>query len=129
MAEEGKPLTKESLGAAWSDLWLEYYGDKVTLDDEFKGGWARIPHFYRTYYVWVYATSFAAGEAIAGRFRAGDEAAVSDYLETLKLGGSVYPMDALKRAGVDMNDPAVIRAVMDRFRSILGQMEELLLEE
>ncbi len=129
MAEEGKPLTKESLGAAWGDLWLEYYGDKVTLDDEFKGGWARIPHFYRTYYVWVYATSFAAGEAIAGRFRTGDEAAVSDYLETLKLGGSVYPMDALQRAGVDMNDPAVIRAVMDRFRSILGQMEEILLEE
>ena len=129
MAEEGKPITKESLGTAWGDLWLEYYGDKVTLDDEFKGGWARIPHFYRTYYVWVYATSFAAGEAIAGRFRAGDEAAVSDYLETLKLGGSVYPMDALKRAGVDMNDPAVIRAVMDRFRSILGQMEEIMLEE
>jgi len=129
MAEEDKPLTKESLGKVWSDLWLEYYGDKVTLDDEFKGGWARIPHFYRAYYVWVYATSFAAGEAIAGRFRAGDETAVEDYLETLKLGGSVYPMDALKRAGVDMENPEVIRAVMDRFRSILGQMEEILLEE
>jgi oligoendopeptidase F len=129
MAEEGKPLTKESLGQAWGDLWLEYYGDEVTLDDEFKGGWARIHHFYRTYYVWVYATSFAAGEAIAGRFRAGDETAVQDYLETLKLGGSVYPMDALKRAGVDMNDPEVIRAVMDRFRSILGQMEEMLITE
>jgi len=129
MAEEGKPLTKESLGAAWSDLWLQYYGDTVTLDDEFKGGWARIPHFYRTYYVWKYATSFAAGEAIAGRFRAGDETAVSDYLETLKLGGSVYPMDALKRVGVDMENPEVIRAVMDRFRSILAQMEEIMLEE
>lgn len=129
MAEEGQPLTKESLGKAWSDLWLQYYGDQVTLDDEFKGGWARIPHFYRTYYVWVYATSFAAGEAIAGRFRAGDETAVQDYLETLKLGGSVYPMDALKRAGVDMENPEVIRAVMDRFRSILGEMEEILLEE
>jgi oligoendopeptidase F len=129
MAEEGKPLTKESLGKAWSDLWLEYYGDQVTLDDEFKGGWARIHHFYRTYYVWVYATSFAAGEAIAGRFRAGDETAVSDYLETLKLGGSVYPMDALQRAGVDMNNPEVIRAVMDRFRSILGEMEKLLVKE
>ena len=129
MAEEGKPLTKESLGKAWSDLWLEYYGDKVTLDDEFKGGWARIPHFYRTYYVWKYATSFAAGEAIAGRFRAGDHTAVQDYLETLKLGGSVYPMDAVKRAGVDMENPEVIRAVMDRFRSILKQMEEIMLEE
>jgi oligoendopeptidase F len=129
MAEEGKPLTKESLGKAWSDLWLEYYGDTVTLDDEFKGGWARIPHFYRTYYVWKYATSFAAGEAIAGRFRAGEKTAVQDYLETLKLGGSVYPMDAVKRAGVDMENPEVIRAVMDRFRSILGQMEEIMLEE
>ena len=129
MAEEGKPLTKESLGKAWGDLWLDYYGDQVTLDDEFKGGWARIPHFYRTYYVWVYATSFAAGEAIAGRFRAGDETAVSDYLETLKLGGSVYPMEAIKRAGVDMNDPDVIRAVMDRFRSILGEMGKILLED
>jgi oligoendopeptidase F len=129
MAEEGKPLTKESLGEAWGNLWLEYYGDSVTLDDEFKGGWARIHHFYRTYYVWKYATSFAAGEAIAGRFRAGDKTAVSDYLETLKLGGSVYPMDAVKRAGVDMNDPDVIRAVMDRFRSILGQMEEIMIEE
>jgi oligoendopeptidase F len=129
MAEEGTPLTKESLGKAWGDLWLEYYGDGATLDDEFKGGWARIPHFYYTYYVWVYATSFAAGEAIAERFRTGDETAVEDYLEALKLGGSVYPMDALKRAGVDMNDPEVIRAVMDRFRSILAQMEEMLVKE
>jgi oligoendopeptidase F len=127
--EAGKPLTKESLGEIWSDLWLEYYGDKVTLDDEFKSGWARIPHFYRTYYVWVYATSFAAGEAIAGRFRAGDETAVQDYLETLKLGGSVYPMDALKRAGVDMNDPKVIRAVMDNFLTILAEMEKILVKE
>ena len=127
--EAGQPLTKEALGKIWGDLWLEYYGDKVTLDDEFKTGWARIPHFYRTYYVWVYATSFAAGEAIAGRFRAGDETAVQDYLETLKLGGSVYPMDALKRAGVDMNDPTVIRAVMDNFRKILAEMEDILAEE
>ena len=129
MAENGQPITKESLGNAWSGLWKEYYGEGAVLDEEFKSGWARIPHFYRTYYVWVYATSFAAGEAIAGRFRAGDETAVDDYLETLKLGGSVYPMDALKRAGVDMNDPSVIRAVMDNFRSILDRMERILLEE
>jgi oligoendopeptidase F len=125
----GQPLTKESLGTIWGDLWTEYYGEGATLDPEFKSGWARIPHFYRTYYVWVYATSFAAGEAIADRFRAGDETAVADYLETLKLGGSVYPMDALKRAGVDMNDPQVIRAVMDNFRKILDEMEAILVKE
>lgn len=125
----GQPLTKESLGTIWGDLWLEYYGEGATLDPEFASGWARIPHFYRTYYVWVYATSFAAGEAIANRFRAGDETAVADYLETLKLGGSVYPMDALKRAGVDMNDPQVIRAVMDNFRKIVTEMEAILVTE
>ncbi len=128
-AEAGEPLTKESLGAIWGDLWLAYYGDGATLDPEFASGWARIPHFYRTYYVWVYATSFAAGEAIANRFKAGDPSAVEDYLATLKLGGSVYPMDALKRAGVDMNDPQVIRAVMDSFRKIVAEMEKILIEE
>jgi oligoendopeptidase F len=127
--EAGQPLTKESLGEIWGDLWMKYYGEGATLDPEFASGWARIPHFYRSYYVWVYATSFAAGEAIAGRFRAGDEQAVADYLETLKLGGSVYPMDALKRAGVDMNDPQVIRAVMDSFRKIVTEMEAILIEE
>ena len=127
--EAGQPLTKESLGKIWGDLWQKYYGEGATLDPEFASGWARIPHFYRSYYVWVYATSFAAGEAIAGRFRAGDDQAVADYLETLKLGGSVYPMDALTRAGVDMNDPQVIRAVMDSFRKIVAEMEEILLEE
>ncbi|MCK5377948.1 MAG: oligoendopeptidase F [Acidobacteria bacterium] len=126
-AEAGEPLTKDALDTLWGDLWLEYYGKDATLDDVYRSGWARIPHFYRTFYVWVYATSFAAGEAIAGRFRSGDEGAVEDYLATLKLGGSVYPMEALARAGVDMNDPTVISTVMDTYRGILAEMEKLLL--
>lgn len=126
-AEAGEPLTKDALDTIWGDLWQEYYGTEATLDDVYRSGWARIPHFYRTFYVWVYATSFAAGEAIAERFRMGDETAVEDYLETLKLGGSVYPMDALARAGVDMNDPKVISTVMDTYRDILAEMEKLLL--
>jgi oligoendopeptidase F len=115
MAEGGEPLTKESMGQIYGDLWRKYYGPTLTVDDEYHAGWSRISHFYRTFYVWVYATSFAAGEAIAKRFREGDKTAVDDYLATLKLGGSVYPMQALERAGVDMNDPTVIRAVMDRY--------------
>ena len=71
----------------------------------------------------MYATSYAAGEAIAARFRSGDEAAVEDYLAALKLGGSVYPMEALERAGVDMNDPTVIRSVMDRYGEIQKRLE------
>ncbi len=125
-AEAGEPLTKGALDTIWGDLWLEYYGKEATLDDVYRSGWARIPHFYRTFYVWVYATSFAAGEAISERFRSGDEGAVEDYLATLKLGGSVYPMEALARAGVDMNDPKIISTVMDTYREILAEMEKLL---
>ncbi len=128
-AEAGEPLTKDTLDTIWGDLWLEYYGEEATLDDVYRSGWARIPHFYRTFYVWVYATSFAAGEAIAERFRSGGEGAVEDYLATLKLGGSVYPMEALARAGVDMNDSTVISTVMDTYRGILAEMEKLLVTE
>jgi oligoendopeptidase F len=126
MAARGEPLTKESMGEAWAKLWTTYYGDGSELDEEFKAGWARPSHYYRTFYVWKYASSFAAGEAVAARFQAGDETAVDDYLETLKLGGGVYPMDALARAGVDMTDPEVIRAVMVRFAETLDELEKLL---
>jgi oligoendopeptidase F len=128
MAARGEPLTKDSMGEVWAKLWTTYYGEGSELDEEFRAGWARPDHYYRTFYVWKYASSFAAGEAVAARFRAGDEGAVDDYLETLKLGGSVYPMDALERAGVDMTDPEVIRAVMVRFAETLDELEKLLEE-
>ena len=122
MAEAGDPMTKESLGTAYGDLWQNYYGDDLVVDPEYQAGWARVSHFYRNFYVWVYATSYAAGEAIAERFRSGDTTAVDDYLSMLRLGGSVYPMDALKRAGVDMTDPEVIRSVMDRYGELQQQL-------
>lgn len=125
MAERGEPLTRESLGKLYGDLWTTYYGPTLTVDEEYRAGWSRVGHFYRTFYVWVYATSFAAGEAIAARFREGDKTAVDDYLAMLKLGGSVYSMQALERAGVDMNDPTVIRAVMDRY----GELQKRLAAE
>ncbi len=123
MAERGEPLTKDALGAVWGELWLKYYGPSAALDEEYRTGWARVSHYFRRFYVWKYATSFAAGEAIAARFRAGEASAVSDYLETLKLGGSVYPMDALRRAGVELTDPKVIETVMVRFEETLDALE------
>ncbi len=128
MAEAGEALTQGSLGELYADLWTSYYGPELVLDDEFYAGWSRIPHFYRTYYVWVYATSYAAGEAIAQRVRSGDRGAVQDYLNFLKLGNSVYPIDALKVAGVDMTDADVIRNVMNQYEKTLEEMEPLLLE-
>ena len=128
-AAKGEPLTAETFGRIWGDLWTTYYGEGATLDDWYTAGWARIPHFYRTFYVWVYASSFAAGEAIAERVRSGDEGAVQDYLDALKLGGSVYPMEVLKTAGVDMTDPQVIRTVMDSYRDIVAEMERLMVKK
>ena len=128
MAERGEPITKASLGDDLGDLWTTYYGPAVTLDEAYKSGWARIPHFYRNFYVWKYASSFAAGEAIAARVRSGDKTAVDDYLACLKLGGSVYPMDAIKRAGVDLTNPEVMATVMVRWDEILNEMEKLLAE-
>ena len=129
LAADHKAITKEALGDIWGDLWQSYYGPEATLDADYRSGWARIPHFYATFYVWKYASSFAAGEALAARFRAGDRDAVHDYLAALKLGGSVYPLDALKTAGVDMTDPAVVGAVMQRFGDVLDEMEPLLLKK
>jgi oligoendopeptidase F len=123
MAERGEPLTRDSMGQVYGDLWSTYYGPTLTVDDEYRAGWSRISHFYRSFYVWQYATSYAAGEALAKRFRDGDETAVADYLAMLKLGGSVYSMDAVKRAGVDMTDPQVIRAVMDRYGELQRRLE------
>ena len=122
-AARGEPITKDSMGEIYGDLWKTYWGPELVVDDAYKAGWARISHYYRTYYVWVYATSFAAGQAVAEGFSMGDETAVQDYLEMLKLGGSVYPMDALKRAGVDMNDPNVIGAVMMSYGELQKQLD------
>jgi len=125
MAQRGEPLIKETLDTSYRDLFQQYYGPDLVVDEAYQSGWSRISHFYRTFYVWVYATSYAAGEAIAQRFRNGDTTAVDDYLAMLRLGGSVYPMEAVARAGVDMSDPEVIRAVMDRY----GQLQQQLASE
>lgn len=124
MAESGRPLTRESLGKSYSGLWKDYYGPALVDDDVYSAGWARVSH-YRSFYVWAYATSYAAGEALAQRFRNGDRTAVDDYLAMLRLGGSVYPMDALGGAGVDMNDPKVIGAVMDRYGALQKRGTEM----
>jgi oligoendopeptidase F len=125
-AEAGEALTKETLSEIHGNLWKDYYGPELVLDDEFKADWMRIPHFYRTFYVWSYASSFAAGEAIAERVRSKEKGAVGDFLAMLKLGDSVYPMDALKTGGVDMTDPKVIQTVMTRYGQTLDKMTPLL---
>jgi oligoendopeptidase F len=106
------------------DLHALHHGDSIVPNDFTAMYWARISHCFRNLYVWKYATSFAAGEALAARFRSGDKTAAEDYMRMLKLGGSIYPLDVLKVGGVDMTDPTVIRAVMERFDQLQMQLEK-----
>lgn len=124
MAEAGEALTADSMGQLYLELSALYDGESIKSHPLSHVSWARIPHFYRNFYVWKYATSFAAGEALAARFRAGDKAAAEDYVNMLKLGGSVYPLEVLAAGGVDMTDPTVIRAVMDRFGELQTQLAQ-----
>ncbi len=125
LAESGEAITAGTLGEIYGQQWKDYFGPALALDEEYEAGWSRIPHFYRAYYVWVYATSFAAGQAIAENVRQNPKKGVKGYLDMLKLGGSVYPMDALAAAGVDMNDPEVIRTVMRRYDETLTSLAPL----
>ena len=125
LAEGGEALTSETLNEIYAQQWKDYFGPALAVDDAYAAGWSRIPHFYRAYYVWVYATSFAAGQAIAQKVRENPKKGVRGYLDMLKLGGSVYPMDALAAAGVDMNDPEVIRTVMRRYDETLTSLQPL----
>ena len=125
LVEDGQALTADVMNKTYQDLLTLYNGDSVQQHEFSKVGWSRISHFFRNFYVWKYASSYAAGEALAARFRSGDKSAADDYIKMLKLGGSVYPMDVLKAGGVDMTDPSVIRAVMDRY----GLLQEQLAKE
>jgi len=88
--------------------------------------WARIPHFYYNFYVYQYATGFAASEVLAKKVKTEGESAVNKYLNFLKAGSSDYSINILTEAGVDMNSPEPVRAVSERMNEVLDEMEDLL---
>lgn len=129
MAEKGQPLTGESLDKLYLDITRKYYGqDKgVTVVDDFVAHeWAFIPHFYRNFYVFQYATSFTASAALSEKVLAGDKAATRKYLSFLSAGGSKYPIDLLKDAGVDMTTSQPLQLTMQKMNRVMDEMEKLL---
>ena len=100
----------------------------MVVDKEETYTWARIPHFYYNFYVYQYATSFAASQALAQKVKEEGQPAIDRYLEFLKSGSSKYPIDVLKEAGVDMTSPDPILAVVKKMNALLDQMEALLAE-
>jgi oligoendopeptidase F len=124
--ERGQGLTAADMNGLMADLFAEGYGDELAADRERTGiTWATFGHLYADYYVYQYATGIAAAHALANRILAGTAGAAGDYLRFLKAGSSVYPLDALKLAGVDMTQPAAVEAAFEVLAGYVGQLEEL----
>ena len=125
MAAKGEPLTKDALNAAYYDLNQKYYGGGAVVDRLVENEWMRIPHFYRAFYVFVYATGFCAAIALSQRIMQEGESAVQDYRRFLSAGSSVPPLEALKLAGVDMTSPEPVRNALKIFQETIDQFRAL----
>ncbi|OKO93199.1 Oligoendopeptidase F [Geobacillus proteiniphilus] len=125
-AQQGEALTAEMLTALYYDLNKTYFGDDIVVDKEIGLEWARIPHFYYNYYVYQYATGFSAAIALSKQILEEGEPAVTRYIDFLKAGSSDYPIEVLKKAGVDMTSAEPIRQACQVFAEKLEEMERLL---
>ena len=129
MAQKGQPITGEALAKLYLDITRRYYGHDqgVTIvDDYIAHEWSTVPHFYRDFYVFQYATSFTASEALAAKVKSGDAAATRRYLDFLSAGGSKYPIDLLKDAGVDMTTDEPLDLTVTSMNRVMDEMEKLL---
>ncbi|MCK6256297.1 oligoendopeptidase F [Fictibacillus sp. KIGAM418] len=125
LAEEGQPLNAEVFNQIYENLFREYNGDTVVFDEEVKYGWSRIPHFYRPFYVYKYATGFASAIHLATKILDGDQQTLDSYLDFLKSGSSDYPLDLLKKTGVDLTTPEPIVNALKRFEELVEEFAQL----
>lgn len=126
LTAQGAGLTADALCSIYRDLNKEYFGPGICLDEEIALEWARIPHFYYRYYVYQYATGFAAAIALSNRILTEGAPAVADYLGFLSGGCSKAPIDLLKGAGVDMSTTEPVESALTLFSSLVDQLDDLL---
>ncbi|ANZ99654.1 oligoendopeptidase F [Carnobacterium divergens] len=125
-AAKGIPLTSEFMSDYYAKLNARYYGEAVEKDPEIAVEWARIPHFYYNYYVYQYATGFSAASALSAKILNKEEHALEKYLNYLKSGSSDFPIEVMKKAGVDMTNKTYIEEAMAVFESRLNEFESLI---
>ena len=125
LAEKGEPLTADSFKKVYKMLLERYFGTSISLDDALLVECFRIPHFYSSFYVYKYATGISAAYSLADRVLEGGMTELEDYLQFLKAGGTKYPLDLLKDAGVDMTTPQPIEKALLKFSSLVDQLEML----
>lgn len=126
MAERGEALSPAALNSLYAGLVKDYFGPELVMDEEVQYEWARIPHFYRPFYVYKYATGYSTAVALSEAILTEGESAVKRYREFLSMGGSAYPLDELRHAGVDLATPAPVNAALDKFERILDDAEQTL---
>jgi len=129
LAEHGTALTGDKLNEVYMEITKKYYGhDKgiCIVDDEVQSEWSYIPHFYYNFYVYQYATAFTASCALSEQVFAGDKAETKRYLEFLSAGGSDYPINLLKKAGVDMTTSEPFDLTMKKMNRVMDEMEKIL---
>jgi oligoendopeptidase F len=129
MAQKGQSIVGDSVDKLYLDITRKYYGHDqgiCIVDDYVAHEWSMVPHFYSNFYVYQYATSFTASEALAAKVKTGDPAAVKRYLAFLSSGGSKYPIDLLKEAGIDMTTNEPLDLTIQSMNRTMDEMEELL---
>ena len=129
MVQDGIPITVESLNEVVHNLDTKWSGDVAVIDEGYSLNWGRIPHYYWNFYVYKYATSYCASAALAKSVIDGEEGAIDRFMTFLKSGGNDYPIEILKKAGVDMSSPEPIEQAMQIFDNLVIQLEELLLNQ
>ncbi|MFJ5623669.1 oligoendopeptidase F [Peribacillus loiseleuriae] len=125
-AENDEPLNAEVFNTVYETIYRAYNGEDIVFDDEVKFGWSRIPHFYRPFYVYKYATGYASAIDIADRILSGEEGTLEQYLTFLKSGSSEYPLELLKKTGVDLTKPEPIENALKIFSGLVKEFGELL---
>jgi oligoendopeptidase F len=123
--EKGGALSPDLMTELWRDLTQRYSGPAMTVDGHTPLKWSRIPHFYNGYYVYQYATSYAASQAIMTKFLNGETGIIEKYLTMLAAGGSNYPIELLKACGVDMTTPAPVQATLELFARQVAEVDQL----
>lgn len=118
-AEQGIGLTPDVLNKIYRDLNIKYYGKDMVIDEEIDVEWARIPHFYRAFYVYKYATGFASAMVLSRKILEGSDDERENYLNFLKSGGKKYPLDILREAGVDLNKPETVKDALKIFGELV----------
>lgn len=126
VVEAGGALTSDLLNEEYNKLNTAYFGDALGSDDRIMYEWSRIPHFYRDYYVYQYATGYSAANAIANRILSEGQEAVDDYISFLKSGDSDYPIELLKIAGVDMSTKEPVLSALSTLSEMIDELDELM---